>query len=65
MSVAKYIGSDLTEQQLEFAMLKYTGKKIRPLNYAQVVKLLTGKDVDATIDPYDGKLKKTGYCLLL
>jgi Ca2+-binding EF-hand superfamily protein len=64
-AVGKYVGADLTDDEVEAGLLKLTGKKTGALNYAQVVKLLTGQDIDAATDPYDGKLKKSGCCLLL
>jgi Ca2+-binding EF-hand superfamily protein len=64
-AVGKYVGNELTDEQIEAALVKHTGKKKGSLNYAQVVKLLTGNDIDAETDPYDGKIKKSGCCLLL
>jgi Ca2+-binding EF-hand superfamily protein len=64
-SVGKYVGAELTDDEIEAGMVKLTGKKNGALNYAQLVKLLTGQDIDANTDPYDGKLKKSGCCLLL
>jgi Ca2+-binding EF-hand superfamily protein len=63
--IGKYVGADLTDEELAAGILKLTGKKNGALSYAQVVKLLTGQDIDAATDPYDGKLKKSGCCLLL
>jgi Ca2+-binding EF-hand superfamily protein len=63
--VGKYVGANLTDDEVEAGLLKLTGKKNGALNYAQVVKLLTNQDIDAATDPYDGKLKKSGCCLIL
>jgi Ca2+-binding EF-hand superfamily protein len=64
-AIGKYVGSQLTDQEVEAGMVRLTGKKNGVLSYAQVVKLLTGQDIEPTTDPYDGKLKKSGCCLIL
>jgi Ca2+-binding EF-hand superfamily protein len=64
-AIGKYVGTELTDDEVEAGLIKLTGKKDGTLNYAQVVKLLTGQDIDAATDPYDGKLKKSGCCLIL
>jgi Ca2+-binding EF-hand superfamily protein len=63
--VGKYVGANLSDEEIAAGMLKLTGKKDGSLNYSQVVKLLTGQDISADTDPYDGKLKKSGCCLIL
>jgi Ca2+-binding EF-hand superfamily protein len=64
-AVGKYVGAELTDDEIEAGMVRLTGEKKGALNYAQIVKLLTNQDIDAATDPYDGKLKKSGCCLLL
>jgi Ca2+-binding EF-hand superfamily protein len=64
-AISKYVGNELTDEEVETGLIKITGKRDSTLTYAQVVKLLTGQEIDAATDPYDGKLKKSGCCLLL
>jgi Ca2+-binding EF-hand superfamily protein len=63
--IAKQTGATMDDADIDKGMLKMTGKKNGTLKYAQVVKLLTGQDVPADSDPYDGKLKSSSCCLLL
>jgi Ca2+-binding EF-hand superfamily protein len=63
-AVGKYAGTELSDEEIQAGIEKITGKKDGTLSYAQVVKLLTGTEIDPTTDPYDGKLKKSGCCLI-
>lgn len=63
-AIAKYVGRDMTDDEVSKAMESITGKKKGKLTYAQVVKMITGKEIDAKTDPYDGKLKSK-CCLLI
>ena len=62
--IATYVGRDMTDEEVAAAMEKLTGKSKGKLTYPQVVKMITGKDIDKDADPYDGKLKSS-CCLLL
>jgi hypothetical protein len=44
-----------------------TGSRAGRLNYAQVVKVVTNRDIEPTTDPYDGQLpaRATSRCCLL
>lgn len=59
LEIAKYAGADLTEEQVQEKIQSITGDKKGKLTYAQVVKMITGKDIDPKTDPYDGKLKSS------
>jgi Ca2+-binding EF-hand superfamily protein len=64
-SIARYIGMNLTDEQLAESMKKVTKKEGASLTFANVVKLITGRDIDPNTDPYDGKkATKSGCCLL-
>jgi Ca2+-binding EF-hand superfamily protein len=62
--IGEYVGRPMSDEDVAAGIERIAGKKDAKLNYAQVVKLLTNKDIDAKTDPYDGKLK-SGCCLLL
>jgi Ca2+-binding EF-hand superfamily protein len=62
--VGRYVGRELTDEEIETGIQRVGGKKGGKLKYSQVVKLITNKEVDPNTDPYDGKLK-SGCCLLL
>ena len=64
MAVAKYCGKEMTEDQANEFILKETGKKKGKITFSMLYKKLTGKEIAADFDPYDGKLK-SGCCLLL
>lgn len=63
-SIAKYCGKEMSDDEVKAAMKKQTGKESGKMTYAMIVKVITGKDIDAKADPYDGKLKSK-CCLLL
>ncbi|OHS93640.1 EF hand family protein [Tritrichomonas foetus] len=63
-AIAGYVGRDMTDEEVAAAMEKLTGKSKGTLTYPQVVKMITGKDIDKDADPYDGKLKSS-CCLLI
>lgn len=48
-AIAKYVGREMTDDEVEAAMEKFTGSKKGSLNYAQVYKMITGKDLDSKI----------------
>jgi Ca2+-binding EF-hand superfamily protein len=62
--IGDYIGRPMTDEEVTTAIERIAGKKNAKLTYAQIVKLLTNKDIDPNTDPYDGKLKSK-CCLLL
>jgi Ca2+-binding EF-hand superfamily protein len=62
--IGEYVGKPLSDDEVAAGIERIAGKKNAKLTYAQVVKLLTDKDIPADTDPYDGKLK-SGCCLLL
>ncbi|KAH0794262.1 EF hand family protein [Histomonas meleagridis] len=65
--IARYLGQEKTDEEIEDLMVQVTGKKSGKITYPQLVKMLTGKDIDPKskeADPYDGKLK-SGCCNLL
>jgi Ca2+-binding EF-hand superfamily protein len=62
--IGEYIGRPMTDEEVGAGIERIAGKKDAKLTYAQVVKLLTNKDIDPNTDPYDGKLKSK-CCLLL
>jgi Ca2+-binding EF-hand superfamily protein len=65
-SIANYIGMKLTDQQLAESMKKVTKKEGASLTFANVVKLITGRDIPSDTDPYDGRRQaKSGCCLLI
>lgn len=64
-AISRYIGREMTDDQISAAMQSYTGKKSGTLSFAQIVKMITGKDIPEDTDPYDGKLGKSKCCLLL
>jgi Ca2+-binding EF-hand superfamily protein len=57
--VGLYVGRKLTDEQVRQGIERITGDGSSSLNYPQVVKLITGKDVPADSDPYDGTNPKT------
>ena len=64
VDVAKYCNKEMTIEQAEEFVQKQTGKKNGKITFAMLYNLLTGKEVKADYDPYDGKLK-SGCCLLI
>jgi hypothetical protein len=46
----------LTKEEVDKAVADYGSNG--QLNYAQFVKLVSGKDIDNATDPYDGKIPK-------
>jgi Ca2+-binding EF-hand superfamily protein len=64
-SIARQTHSGATDADIDVGLLKMTGKRNGTLKFSQVVKLLTGQEVDPDTDPYDGKLKNSGCCLIL
>jgi Ca2+-binding EF-hand superfamily protein len=52
--VAQYVGRKLSEQDVRAGIERITGDPNGSLNYAQVVQLITGKEVPADTDPYEG-----------
>jgi Ca2+-binding EF-hand superfamily protein len=63
-AMSKYTGKELTDEEIAAALERMTGRRNGPLTYPQVVKILTGKNIDTKADPYDGKLQSK-CCLLL
>jgi Ca2+-binding EF-hand superfamily protein len=61
-SMSKYFGKELRDAEIDHLLKEMKGG---PLNFAQVVKVLTGEPIDPITDPYDGRLKKSSCCLLL
>lgn len=57
LALAKYTGSELTEEEARLCLKRTTGKEDGEMTYAMLVKILTGKEVADDADPYDGKLK--------
>jgi Ca2+-binding EF-hand superfamily protein len=53
--MAKYAGRELSNEEVSSALKKTTGDENGSLTYAQVVKLMTGEDIDPKSDPYDGR----------
>ena len=65
--ISKYLGQEKTDEEIEEQMMQITGKNSGKITYPQLVKILTGKEIDPKskeADPYDGKLK-SGCCNLL
>jgi Ca2+-binding EF-hand superfamily protein len=56
-SVAKYVGQELSDEDVAGGIERITGDRNGSLSYAQIVKLLLDKEVPEEADPYDGKLK--------
>ena len=65
MDIIKYCGKEITKEEAEALMEKTTGKKKGQWSFAMLYNLLTGNTIDEKTDPYDGKLKKSGCCLLI
>ena len=64
ISIVKYTGKEITDEQAQTFVENQTGKKNGKISFANLYKLLTDKDIDPKTDPYDGKLK-SGCCLLI
>jgi Ca2+-binding EF-hand superfamily protein len=62
--IGEYVGWTMTDAEVSTGIERIAGKKDAKLTYAQVVKLLTNKDIDPNTDPYNGRLKSK-CCLLL
>jgi Ca2+-binding EF-hand superfamily protein len=62
--IGEYIGHPLDDATIKAKIKEITQKEDGALTFAQVVKLLTGDDIKADTDPYDGRLKSR-CCLLL
>lgn len=45
-AITKYVGRDMTDEEIEAAMEKITGDKKGSLTYAQIYKMITGRDLD-------------------
>lgn len=45
-AITKYVGRDMTDEEIESAMQSYTGSKKGSLTYAQIYKMITGKDLE-------------------
>jgi Ca2+-binding EF-hand superfamily protein len=63
--IGEFVGHPLDDATVKAKIKEITGKEGSALTFAQVVKLLTGETIKEDTDPYDGKLKKSGCCLLL
>jgi Ca2+-binding EF-hand superfamily protein len=53
--IGRYVGRNLSDEEVSRALQERTGDPNGQLNFAQVVKLLLNKDIADDTDPYEGK----------
>jgi len=58
-SIGRYVGRELSDEEVAAGIERYAGAGQTSLNFAQVVNLLLNVEIPPDTDPYEGKLKKT------
>jgi len=62
--ICRFANKELTPAELDVAIETLTGSKQGKITFPQLLKFITGMEIDPKTDPYDGKLK-SGCCLIL